>query len=243
MALVKCKECGHQISKSATQCPNCGAKIKRASIVTKLIAGLFALGIFGSILGQCSSQNQKAEEAAQAAAEQARIAALPPEQQAAEKKRLAEEAATKQEQELRNLSLWWNYSESADEMGRGQIKWAIVNSLNEFEFDFPYKGPQRARLELRKHPKHGHDVILSIERGQFLCGIDNCVVSVRFDQGKAQTYSVLEPADNSTTSLFIQSYDRFVTNLRKAEKVYIEAQFYQEGHRVFEFDTTGLNWQ
>lgn len=243
MALVKCKECGHQISKSATQCPNCGAKIKRTSIVTKLIAGLFALGIFGSILGQCSSQNQKAEEAAQAAAEQTRIAALTPEQWASEEKRRAEAAAAKQEQELRNLGLRWNYSEAPDEMGRGTTKWAMVNSLNVFEFDFPYNKPQRARLELRKHPKYGRDVILSIERGQFLCGIDNCIVSVRFDQGKPQTYSVLEPADNSTTSLFIQNYDRFVTNLRKAKKVYIEARFYQEGDRVFEFDTTGLNWQ
>lgn len=26
-----CKDCGHQVSKNATQCPNCGAKIKRSS--------------------------------------------------------------------------------------------------------------------------------------------------------------------------------------------------------------------
>jgi hypothetical protein len=207
-----------------------------------MLAWLFGLGLLASILGQCSEQNRKTEEAEQAAAEQTRIAALPPEQRAAEEKRIAEIEAAKREWQLRSLGLKWAYSEAPDEMGRGAIKWAMVNSLNEVEFDFPYKGSQRARLELRKHPKYGRDVILSIERGQFLCGIDGCVISVRFDQGKAQTYSVLEPADNRTTSLFVQNYDRFVTNLRKANKVYIEAQFYQEGHRVFEFDTSGLKW-
>lgn len=28
MALTKCKECGHQVSKTAKACPSCGAKIK-----------------------------------------------------------------------------------------------------------------------------------------------------------------------------------------------------------------------
>ena len=97
-------------------------------------------------------------------------------------------------------------------------------------------------LELRIHPRYGKDVILSIEHGQFLCGIDPCNVIVRFDQGAPQTYTALRPADHSTTVLFIRNYDRFLANLRKSRQVYIEAQFYQEGPRVFEFDVAGLKW-
>lgn len=136
----------------------------------------------------------------------------------------------------------WVYQESPDKMGRGTIKTATVSSVNEVQFDFPYQGSQRGTLQVRNHPKYGRDVILSIERGQFLCGFDDCVVSVRFDRGKPQTYSAAEPADHSSTHLFLRNYDRFLAGLRKSKKVYIEAQFYQEASRVFEFDTAGFEW-
>lgn len=41
--LVSCKDCGHQISKNAASCPNCGAKVKRTSIVSWL--ALIFIGI------------------------------------------------------------------------------------------------------------------------------------------------------------------------------------------------------
>ena len=85
-------------------------------------------------------------------------------------------------------------------------------------------------------------MILSIDRGQFLCGLDGCDVSVRFDEAKPQTYRALEPGDYSTTYIFQTNYDRFLTALRKSKKIYIETQFYQEASRVFEFETTGLKW-
>lgn len=141
-----------------------------------------------------------------------------------------------------NATLHWIYDESPDKMGRGTVKTATIRSLNEIEFGFPYQGRQRMTLMLRVHPKYGKNVILSIERGQFLCRIDGCAASVRFDQGKPETYSASEPADNSTTYLFIGNYDRFLTGLRKSKKVSVEAQFYQEGSPVFEFDTSGLEW-
>lgn len=242
MALTKCSECGHEISKTASACPSCGAKVKRTSFVTKLVLGLIVLGVIGSILSERESEQRRSEEAAQAAREQARLAALTPEQRAAEEKRRAAEAAAKKEAELRRLGLRWSYEESSDQMGRGKIKTANINSVNEVNFGFPYQGAQRGWLQLRIHPKYGRDVIFGINRGQFLCRIDACNVNVRFDNGKAQSYSAGEPADHSTTVLFIRNYDRFLANARKAKTVYIEAQFYQEGTRVFEFAIEGLKW-
>lgn len=246
MALTKCNECGHQISKSATACPNCGAKVKRTSLFTKIVGGFFALVVLMMVIGQQSIEKERSEKAAQEAAqrqaEQARLAAMTPEQRAeAEKKRKAQEMA-RQEAEQRRLGLMWNYEESQDSMGRGTIKNAFVKSLNQVEFDFPYKGPQRATLQLRIHPKYGKDVILSIDRGQFLCGIDGCSVNVRFGSGKPVAYRVSEPADHSTTHLFIGSYEQFSANTKKVGRVSIEAQFFQQGNRVFEFDVTGLKW-
>jgi hypothetical protein len=136
----------------------------------------------------------------------------------------------------------WQYDTSDDEMGRGKIKTATLESTNEFEFDFPYADPQRATLMLRKHPKYGNDAILSVEKGQFLTGINGTSVEVRFDSGKAREYKALEPEDHSTTAIFIERFEDFVARAKKAKKVRIEASFFQEGSRVLEFDVAGLKF-
>ena len=43
--LTTCKDCGHQVSKNATQCPNCGAKIKRSSPILNIIVGIILFSI------------------------------------------------------------------------------------------------------------------------------------------------------------------------------------------------------
>jgi len=221
MAIIKCKECKTEVSNKAKNCPSCGAPVKSRIGCGGFIVILFCIGVvmynLPSIISPVKTSIQ--------------IATLTPEQKAQE-----------EERRLQQLGLRWNYKELPDKMGRGTIKNATVNSANEIQFGFPYQGSQRGTLQLRIHPKHGKDVILRIEKGQFLCGIDSCTVTVRFDQETAQTYTALEAADHSTTVLFLQNYDRFVGNAQKSKKVYIEAQFYQEGARVFEFDITGLKW-
>jgi predicted nucleic acid-binding Zn ribbon protein len=214
MALTKCKECGHLISRSATACPNCGAKIKRTSLFTKIVAVVFGFVALLMYLGHKSGEKYQAQQAAQQAAQR----------------------------EAEQIGLKWNYQESDEKMGRGKIKSAFVKSLNQVEFGFPYQGAQRATLQLRNHPKYGKDVILIIERGQFLCQIDVCNIAVRFGDGEPQTFRASEPTDHSTEVLFINDHDRFVANTKKVKKVYIEAQFFQEGTRVFEFDVSDLNW-
>jgi len=143
---------------------------------------------------------------------------------------------------LSRLGVMWRYSESEEKMGRGTIKNALVNSTNKLSFDFPYQGLQSATLQLRKHPKHGRDVIVSVEKGQFLCKYNGCKVSVRFDKGKPVRYNVSEPSDHSTTYIFINNYKSFVSRAKRSKKIYIEAEFYQEGMRVMEFNSEGLKF-
>jgi hypothetical protein len=209
---------------------------------TKIVAGFFGLVFLSMSIWQCGTDGTPSAPSAQKATEQARAAALTPEQQAEEQKRRAQEVEAKQEQEALALGLRWQYDESSEKMGRGTVKEATVRSLNEIQFGFPYSGAQRGTLHLRIHPKYGKDVMISIEKGQFLCGIYDCQVAVRFDNGKAQNFSAVAPADHSTTMLFIRGYDRFLAGARKAKKVYIEAQFFQQGMRVFEFAISGLKW-
>lgn len=44
MALINCRECGHQVSTKAQQCPSCGAVIKGSSPVKKGLGVIAALG-------------------------------------------------------------------------------------------------------------------------------------------------------------------------------------------------------
>ena len=239
MALIKCKECKTEISDKAKNCPSCGVPVKSRIGCGGFIVILFCIGV---VMYNLPSIISPVKTSTQIASQQARLATMTPEQRAQEEKKRKEEAAAEEERRLQQLGLRWNYEESLDKMGRGTIKNATVNSVNEIQFGFPYQGSQRGTLQLRIHPKYGKDVILSIEKGQFLCGIDSCTVAVRFDQGTAQAYSASEAADHRTTVLFLQNYDLFLGNVRKSKKVYIEAQFYQEGARVFEFDIMGLKW-
>lgn len=83
MALIKCGECGRDVSSEAKSCPNCGALVKKPkapmSRVKKL--GIFAAGLFVlSVVYQSDKDNE-------------RRAARTPEQVAVDKKEAAQEAA------------------------------------------------------------------------------------------------------------------------------------------------------
>lgn len=74
MALVKCKECGKDVSTNAAACQNCGNKLpKRTSVATWIVGGLFLF-----LVVTCTLNAQKYKDA-----EEARVAALTPEQKAA----------------------------------------------------------------------------------------------------------------------------------------------------------------
>jgi len=50
MALMKCKECGNDVSNTAASCPKCGAKVpKKTGIGTLVVAGLIGWAVFSFI--------------------------------------------------------------------------------------------------------------------------------------------------------------------------------------------------
>ncbi len=56
MALVKCAECGKEVSDAANACPNCGAKPRRRGGVRKYVGIAFVLLIVWSVIGSLSGQ-------------------------------------------------------------------------------------------------------------------------------------------------------------------------------------------
>jgi hypothetical protein len=133
----------------------------------------------------------------------------------------------------------WIYSNSDDSMGRKRSL-AQVKSENTLHLGFPYQGNQHGTLVLRNSARWGTDVMVNIERGQFLCRFDGCTVNVRFDDGPIQKYSASEPDDHSTTTMFLNNATRFISTLRKSKTVRVEATYYQEGSQTLEFNIEGL---
>lgn len=236
MALIKCRECGHEIANSAKTCPNCGAQNRRnTGYLAKTILASLMLVLLG-VLAANGFRSQRHEVNQTQGALGANGSSSSGSAAAGKPK-----PTTIYPVETPPRSLW-KYSSAEDPISGKTILFARTASTKTFEFGIPYTQPQRASLMLRQHPRWGNDVLLSIERGQFLCKARDCQVTVRFDEGSPATYSATEPEDGSTTSLFITNYPRFLSNLRKSTLVRIEARFYQEGARVFEFKISGMEW-
>ena len=137
----------------------------------------------------------------------------------------------------------WQYSDSNDKMRNQKTVFAYVYSLNKVNFDFPYSGGSEAILVLRISPKSGKDVYINITKGQFHCRHDGCTVAIKFDNEPVSEYEAVESASGSSDILFIKPYDAIVAKLKKAKSLIIEAKFFQEGTRQFEFNVSGLKWE
>lgn len=71
MALIKCKECGGDVSTEAGACPKCGAKPpKQTSTATIVIGGFFALVVGSYVLNSTGSQGSKSAPPAAKSAEE-----------------------------------------------------------------------------------------------------------------------------------------------------------------------------
>lgn len=211
MALVKCKECGTEVSSKAQACPKCGVRLAAKPMGCGTLIGVSVLGliIISAFLSIFSAET--------------------PSNEAPEATEITD-------------STQWRYSHDKDDMSNGVNHEAAIKSLNAVEFEFPYSGPQHATLLLRTHPRYGKNILLVIERGQFLCqSYEACIVLVRFDDEAAIHFDALSPDDNSTEAIFISNYSRFAQKMLKAKRVRIAANIHQEGAPVFEFEVSGFS--
>jgi hypothetical protein len=141
-----------------------------------------------------------------------------------------------------NLGKQWNYWKDTDSMTSKSVLGAAVLSSNTQSFSSPYDGAQHAKLTIRRHPRHGADVILSIERGQLMCqSYRECQVLVRFGENEPRRYSALGPEDNSSVSLFILNVSDFQKRMQGVDKVRIQANVYRQGAPTWEFDVSGFD--
>jgi hypothetical protein len=135
----------------------------------------------------------------------------------------------------------WRYDTQKDEMRGTTAYYASIDSENQVSVGAPYDDDV-ARLSVRKRPEDGLNIILRAP-GQFLChSYTEGYVSVKFDGGPIERYTCSEPSDSSSGQLFINSERKFLSKLKTAKRLVIEAEFFQAGRKQMVFNVASLEF-
>jgi hypothetical protein len=137
----------------------------------------------------------------------------------------------------------WTYSTDEDKLNGAKTYIAQTVSTNEIQQAPPYGGGTRMTIHVRKHPRWGTAVYMTITEGQLMCSsYDGCSAMVRFDNAPASRVSMSGPEDNSSEVMFVDGASSFLRKLRNAKHVVVEKTMYQAGAQQFEFNVSGLKW-
>lgn len=217
-------------------------------IIVGLLLAVFMFGGFGSHSSPSSSPSYDAtspcahmdvgSSVRQWCEDEEKKKHAPEDNSAATKYREDDEAAMQKTSELAA----WQYNRQMDAISGKEVLTATTRSLNTLKLSTSFAGQQRAQLQFRQHPRWGLDAILSLERGQFLCGMDGCAIEARFDDSPPTSFHGAEPADQSSTALFLQPASRLLALAKKSKRLVLEATISENGAQTFEFDLAGLQW-
>lgn len=139
------------------------------------------------------------------------------------------------------ISSKWSYSVDEDPMTGKKAREARVAVSTPIELSRPYEGRQYPILVVSSHPKLGKQIYIRITRGQMLCALWKCQVTVRFDDEQPIQWTAARASDGDSTWLFLMNYDAFVKRLSKAKRLRIQPEFYRNGFIVLEFPVEGFD--
>jgi hypothetical protein len=143
---------------------------------------------------------------------------------------------------LCNAQSSWVYSQSMDKMTSKPVYVAQLISANKLNFAFPYEGGSTAMIEV-DNINNSNQIILSVSKGQFNTSQNGMNITVRFDSKKASTFRCGILPTNDINKIYIDADKKFISQMKLATIVQIEAEFYQEGAKVMLFDVTGFDWK
>lgn len=229
--LTNCKDCGNVISKNAEACPNCGAKVKRTSVLTWIAAVFIGIMVLSAVMAGMTDDNE---------------AAANEESPSAIKLTQSSSGDSTNEEALAEVPVTtssWQYDESIDEMRGESSYFAINKSTNVVGLGFPYGQDIGLNIIIRDDAQYGKDLLFAVNKGQLFCTYQDCYVSVKFDDGPVQKLVANEAEAGSSEVLFLaDDISSFVEKLKKSDNVMIEVNFFDHGKEQFKFDVSGLDW-
>ncbi|MBN9299057.1 MAG: hypothetical protein J0I41_18805 [Filimonas sp.] len=136
----------------------------------------------------------------------------------------------------------WSYEEEVDKMTSKKLFYASTTSTNTVEFKFPYQGGSTFTLNVMNR-EGKNEIAIQVSKGQFMSSLGgNKSVKVKFDSAEPVNYNYSSASDGSSNIIFLSNASKFITNLKGAKKLMVEAEFFNAGSKVLEFDVAGLKW-
>ena len=136
----------------------------------------------------------------------------------------------------------WRYSEDIDQMDNTKRTDASIESDNSIKFDFPY-GNSDFTLSIRNW-KGKTDLYLTCTKCQFIAGVmGETTYRIKFDDEAPINVSANHSSSGGADVVFLGNEKKVISKLKTAEKVIIEAQFYEAGYKQINFSTKGLKWE
>jgi len=134
----------------------------------------------------------------------------------------------------------WTYNEDKDQMRGTTVKYAQVQSNEKFPNSIGVGDEQSTVLEVQKQVK-GYDVDINNSNLQFTCSsLVTKQVAVKFDDGPIEHYNCTGSVGDKFGLAFLTKGDGFVSKLRTAKRVMIEAEVFQRGDVQMSFNVAGF---
>ncbi len=135
----------------------------------------------------------------------------------------------------------WIYAENEDKMTSKKIYNAYIEAKEDLSFSFPYNWGSTPSIVLRN--KDGvNDMMLKVTKWQFMTGVYGGNVRIRFDAEQPIKVNFTNTSDGSNDTIFIESTNNMISRMKKSKKIIVEAEFYNEGNRLMEFEVAWLKW-
>ncbi|MCW3125507.1 MAG: hypothetical protein JWO03_1165 [Bacteroidetes bacterium] len=136
----------------------------------------------------------------------------------------------------------WSYESDTDKMTSKVVYYGSTDAKEPVKLKFPYEGSEASLVIARKNNQSL--AYFKVTKGQILAAnpVNGGEIKVRFDSDQPETYQVSGPSDMSSETVFINSADRFITRLKKSKTLLVEVEFFDNGTRQVEFNTSNFVW-
>ncbi|MEE3385799.1 MAG: zinc ribbon domain-containing protein [Prevotella sp.] len=256
MALIKCKECGHEVSDKASSCPNCGypmesvgysqekvlednPKKKKGWVWFLIVALLCLIGgggyyVYSQILDE-NDENDEKEAQLNLTKGMVDNTTYSEEGRA--------ESVNSNTDEGENIAGVlkkgnWAYSNSTDPMTDKVVNAALCMS-NESQAICNKR--TYLQLYLMHMPMRSNSVFVQIEKG-VLRQDKLPMIYFRFDGGKVDTFAVMANGAKAQLIPSEKISNVIINSLKKSKKCAIKVEAQDGGTATYTFNTEGLEW-
>jgi len=126
----------------------------------------------------------------------------------------------------------WSYEQFMDKLTEKTLLTAGLDST------------EGMHIAIEQHPRFGSSayIFFLLESGKGFDCEQSCVINIRFDDGKLESWPVLGPRSGPSVGLSLAQVEELITRLRNSHHFIIEAPVLLAGRASFDFYSEGIVW-